>query len=117
MDYNVVAPSQNIIVTYKIRNQWNNGASIDLIITNDINGWKLEFDFPSGQNMSAYPWNANGTQTGAHVVLENMFHNGQILRGESLDNVGFNLSYNGTNGIPVNMTLNGVQVQIVPVFP
>lgn len=91
-----------------IMNEWDLGATVTLRIinnsTSNINGWTLTFDFPGNQKITNL-WNGNYTQTGNAVTVSNLGWNSLIPIGGSVE-VGFNLSYTGTNEVPTNFSVN-----------
>ncbi|WP_083815059.1 cellulose binding domain-containing protein [Ktedonobacter racemifer] len=98
-------------MAYTVSNQWNNGFTANVTITNTgtstINGWTLVFSFPNGQQLTS-EWSGNFTQQGAQVTVTNLSYNGSISAGGSTS-IGFNASYNGTNTNPTSFKLNSQQ--------
>ncbi|MBD3794605.1 MAG: glycoside hydrolase family 9 protein [Epsilonproteobacteria bacterium] len=95
-------------VHYNIRNSWNNGATIDVTLTNkmtSLNGWQVTFNFTNGQSIYDL-WNGIYSQAGSSVKVNNKDYNGVVSQGGSVE-FGFNLSHNGTNTIPAEIRLNG----------
>ncbi|GEM_PF-1151698 len=95
-------------VHYNIRNSWNNGATIDVTLTNkmtSLNGWQVTFNFTNGESIYDL-WNGIYSQTGSSVKVNNKDYNGVVSQGGSVE-FGFNLSHNGTNTIPAEIRLNG----------
>jgi len=49
-----VVPASGCSVTYAVRSQWDNGATVDLTLTNtgtaDLAGWTLTFELRSGRS-------------------------------------------------------------------
>ncbi len=49
-------PTRSCKVSYVVRQEWPNGATVDLTVTNTggvaINGWTLKFTFPGNQQIS-----------------------------------------------------------------
>ena len=101
-------PSGSCQVHYQ-GNGWNTGVSANVQVKNTgssaLNGWTLEFTFPSGQHLDQ-GWSAEWSQSGAKVTAKNAAWNGSIPAGGSVD-IGFNASHNGTNTAPTAFTLNG----------
>jgi|GEM_PF-1259520 len=95
-------------VDYHVRGEWGNGATIDVIMTNQMGnlyGWEVTFTFPSGQTTNNL-WNGIETQTNNFVRVLNESYNAQINQGQKIE-FGFVLNHNGTNGIPTDIRLNG----------
>lgn len=92
------------------QNDWGSGATVSVTIKNNgtaaINGWTLEWSFSGNQKITNI-WNGGYTQNGAAVSVKNVSHNGTIAAGGGTASFGFNLSYSGSNPIPVKFTLNG----------
>ena len=87
------------------------GATIDIYNTSStaLTSWTLNWAFPNGQTISSI-WNdGTETQSGANVTVTNASYNGSIAAGGSLNQLGFNGTWNGiTNSPPVSFALNGV---------
>ncbi len=104
-------------VHYAIINQWPGGFGASLIITNTgstpINGWSLQFSFPTGQTITQL-WNGSYTQSGSAVTITNASYNGSIPAGGVLNSSpGFNGSWSGGNSPPTAFTLNGTACAVV----
>jgi cytochrome c553 len=96
-------------VSYKIPNQWGNGFTGDVTLTNLGDAWKnwtVTWDMPNGQKVTGL-WNGNVTQTGAAVKVTNVSWNGSVAKNATAK-FGFNGSHTGTNNIPTNVSVNGV---------
>jgi len=106
-------PSGSCQVTYQ-GNGWNTGVSANVRVKNTgstaLNGWTLEFTFPSGQHLDQ-GWSAEWSQSGAKVTAKNAAWNGSIAPGGTVD-IGFNASHNGTNTAPTAFTLNGASCTV-----
>ncbi|WP_420593722.1 cellulase family glycosylhydrolase [Deinococcus sp.] len=100
-------------VTYTLANQWNTGATVNLTIKNTgtaaINGWTLAFAFPGNQQITN-AWNGTASQSGKTVSFKNADYNASLAPGASID-IGFNLSYSGSNAKPGAFSLNGKACQ------
>ena len=98
-------------VRFADNGDWGNGyiASIDITNTgtNPINGWTLNFTWPTGWQSMNGGWNGTWTQTGATVKLTNADFNASLAPAGGTTNVGFVAGYNGPNILPVAFTLNG----------
>lgn len=95
--------------SYKIDNQWNTGATVSVVIKNkgsNLNGWTVAWDMPNGQTIAS-AWNAQATQSQAHVAMKNLDWNRAIATGAEIQ-FGFNLNHSGNNGVPGNLSVNGV---------
>ncbi|MGA2652691.1 MAG: cellulose binding domain-containing protein [Terracidiphilus sp.] len=105
--------SSSCAVAYTISPQSTTafGGAIDIYNTSStaLTSWSLAWAFPNGQTISSI-WNdGTETQTGANVTVTNASFNGTIAAGGSLNQLGFNGTWNGvTNSPPAAFTLNGV---------
>ena len=92
--------------TFTKVSDWGTGWEGRYTITNGgsvtIDGWRLEFDLPSGTTMGTY-WDALLSSSGNHHVFTNRSYNGTVAPGAS---VSFGFLVNGS-GIPANCRLNG----------
>jgi endoglucanase len=96
-------------VDYVIQNQWTTGFTGGVTITNlgdPLSSWRLEFDFPAGQQVSQ-GWEATWTQSAAHVTAASLSYNGSLGTGASVK-TGFNGTWTGVNAMPTAFSLNGV---------
>lgn len=100
-------------VSYSM-NDWGSGATVSITIKNNgttaINGWKLAFSFSGNQKITNL-WNGTFTQSGTAVTISNASYNSMIPAGGTV-NLGFNLSYSGTNAKPTSFALNGQPCRI-----
>jgi endoglucanase len=100
-------------VNYVKTNDWGNGATITVTITNTgssaINGWTLAWAFGGNQNITNL-WNGTHTQTGQAVSVKDAGYNSSIVANGNVG-FGFNLGYSGTNAIPTAFKLNGQTCQ------
>lgn len=96
-------------VSYTVQNDWGNGATINIMITNNgteaIDGWELKFSFPGNQQITNL-WCGKYTQNGPAVTVTNEAWNNTIPPNAAV-NFGFNISYSGTNAKPVSFIING----------
>jgi hypothetical protein len=104
-------PTQSaVICNYVIMNDWENGATVNMTITNngatDIDGWTLTWTFPGNQRITGL-WNGSYTQAGAAVTVKNLSYNSTIPARGGVVSLGLNLSYTGSNAKPTNMAVNG----------
>ena len=94
-------------MAYRIDNQWNNGFTATVTITNRgpaISGWTLLFAFPGNQQISN-AWNARATQSGNQVTALDGGWNASIPTNGTAS-FGFQASYGGTNGPASGFRLN-----------
>jgi endo-1,4-beta-xylanase len=101
-------------VSYTINNQWNNGFTTALGITNTgtspIAGWQLSWTFSAGQSFAS-TWNGTFTQTGGQVGVTNLDWNRTIAPGARAD-LGFVGNYTGSNPVPTAFSINGTACAI-----
>ena len=98
-------------VRYTVRNEWNDGATVDLEIRNvsdtDITGWTLEFELVNGLKVGG-AWNGRWSQFGATVTVEALSYNRVLQPGQALGaSPGANLSGTGGRSEPQQFRLNG----------
>ncbi len=103
-------PAQACHVTYVVTTQWNVGFGTAVTIQNTgsapVNGWDLTWTWAGNQKITQ-SWNSTYSQTGANAKLTNESYNPAIAAGASLNGIGFNGSYSGTNTNPAAFYLNG----------
>ncbi|MEN8905850.1 MAG: glycoside hydrolase family 9 protein [Clostridiales bacterium] len=104
----------DIHVNYNVRSEWEDGATIQLTITNNttasISGWKLVWDYIEGQTIDEF-WSSIFTQEGTTVTAQGLNWNLSIPVDESVS-FGFNLKHTGQNPLPTSFELNGIQCVI-----
>jgi cellulase/cellobiase CelA1 len=87
---------------------WSSGfvGSVDITNTTDspVNGWTLNFDWPTTLQQVGSGWNGTWTQTGTEVKVVNA--ESTVAPGASV-NIGFVGNYTGPNVLPTAFTLNG----------
>lgn len=96
-------------ISYTVPNQWNNGFSANLVITNTGDAWTswtAKWDMLNGQTITGL-WNGSYTQSGAAISVKNVSWNGAVGSNASVQ-VGFNGTHSGTNQVPTNVSVNGV---------
>ena len=96
-------------VNYKIPNQWSNGFSGDVTLTNKGDAWKtwtVTWTMANGQVITGL-WNGVSSQTGSAVKVANASWNGAVATNSSVQ-FGFNGTHSGINTIPTNVSVNGV---------
>ena len=110
-----ISASSSYAVTYTIANDWGNGATVNVTITNNstaaLSGWTLAWTFPGNQKISNL-WNGSYTQNGTSVSVTNLNYNGTIGANGGTVSFGFNLTYSGSNAKPSSFTLNGTACQV-----
>ncbi len=103
------AQAAGLTATFSKSSDWGSGYTADYTIHNGlgttVNGWKLEFNLPSGAAL-VNAWNGNATTSGQHVVITNASWNQTLAPGASAD-VGFQTTYSGTFTAPQNCLLGG----------
>ena len=80
--------------------------SIENTGTIKLTSWMLTWTWPGKQNITQ-AWEANYRHSGANVTLTNESYNGQIAPGATVNGIGFNASYHGTNTAPSAFYVNG----------
>ena len=104
--------SSNCAVNYTINNNWANGFTANIVITNSSNttvqGYTLAFNFSGNQTVTG-GWNADFAQSGSNVTASNIatHWNGTIEANGGTVAFGFQGAYSGSNPIPSLFTLNG----------
>ena len=97
-------------VAYVVNSQWNNGFNTSITVQNTggaaITHWTLTWNW-SGNQTITQAWNSNLQSGGPQVVLTNADWNGNIAPGASVDGIGFNAGYSGSNPSPAAFYLNG----------
>ena len=100
-------------VSYLKTNDWGNGATITVTITNTgssaMNGWTLTWAFGGNQQISNL-WNGVHTQTAQAVSVKDAGYNSSIAANGNVG-FGFNLNYSGANAIPTVFKLNAQTCQ------
>src|SRR5579862_4107532 len=98
-------------VTYSIVNSWPGGFQAAISIQNTgstaWSNWDLTWTFVNGQTINGL-WNGAANQSGAHVSVKNLNHNGAIPAGGSYNGIGFTGTWNNnTNSAPASFAING----------
>jgi hypothetical protein len=94
-------------VEYNVVNNWGSGFQANVSITagaSAINGWTLEWDFPSGTQVSS-AWNVNWNVSGGHFTGSDVGWNGSIPAGQTREVFGFLGS--GAATTPTGFRVNG----------
>jgi hypothetical protein len=90
-------------------NVWQGGFTSDVTVTNTgsspVNGWKLAFTLPSGQQITS-AWSANVSPSSGAVTASNVGYNQQIPAGGQAS-FGFQGTYGGAFAKPSGFSLNG----------
>ncbi|RPF22423.1 cellulase family glycosylhydrolase [Myceligenerans xiligouense] len=103
------ASPQGCHVDYKVTAEWNGGFIADVKVTNlgdDLDGWELEWAFPSGQQVTQ-AWSADIASSDADATARNLSYNSRITTDETVS-FGFAGTWSGANATPTSFTLNGV---------
>ncbi|GAA4879478.1 cellulose binding domain-containing protein [Kitasatospora terrestris] len=105
-------------VTYRVTTGWGNGFVADVAVSNlgpaDINGWTLDFDWPSTGQSAASWWNAVVHEDGRHVRVTNGDSNARLApNGGNTASFGFVGANNGANPTPTVFRLNGTVCRTV----
>jgi hypothetical protein len=104
-------------VRYTIREQWGNGFTADIVITNlassPIDGWSLVFSFTANQKLLNV-WDANAAQNGRVVTVSDGGRKTFIAAGQSIS-FGLQGSWTQANPVPPAFTLNDAGCATDPV--
>lgn len=95
-------------VAYSVPSQWSGGFTANVSVTNlgdPINGWRLVWTFPSGQQVTQ-AWDSTVSPTSGTVTATNMSYNAAIPT-NGMVSFGFNGSWSGANTAPSSFALNG----------
>jgi hypothetical protein len=97
-------------VGYTVTGQWNVGFGTAITLKNTgstpINGWTLTWTWPGNQQITQ-AWNSNYSQQGTSAALTNASWNGTIAPNATVNGIGFNASYSGSNPPPTAFYVNG----------
>ncbi|WP_169732008.1 cellulose-binding domain-containing protein [Glycomyces arizonensis] len=93
-------------VDYNVTNDWGSGFQANITITagEPINGWQIDWDFPSGTAVSS-AWNVDWNQSGSSFSGTDVGWNGSIGSGQSREVFGF--VGNGSSAEPSRISVNG----------
>ncbi|MCD0443617.1 cellulose binding domain-containing protein [Glycomyces sp. A-F 0318] len=92
---------------YKVVSTWGSGFQANVILTAGdagLNGWDLEWDFPSGTTVSS-AWNVDWSQSGTAFSGSDVGWNGAVAAGQTREVFGFIGA--GPATAPTNVTVNG----------
>lgn len=91
--------AKDVAFEYHILNDWKQGATVQLKITNDglkdIDGWNIEWVFPGNQKIENL-WCGTYSQEGNKVEVKNEPSDSKIVA-KGYITIGFNISYSGIN--------------------
>jgi hypothetical protein len=88
--------------------QWTGGFTSAVTVTNNgpaVTSWTVTWTFAGDQHITS-AWNAQVTQTGTAATALNESYNGPLGTGGSVS-FGFQATYSGVNGLPVDFAVNG----------
>ncbi|THV32003.1 glycoside hydrolase family 6 protein [Glycomyces paridis] len=93
-------------VDYNVVSSWGGGFQANVVITagEAINGWEVEWDFPSGTSVSS-AWNVDWNVSGGHFTGGDVGWNSTIASGQSKEVFGFIGS--GSSATPGEFSVNG----------
>ncbi|HCA85408.1 MAG TPA: mannan endo-1,4-beta-mannosidase [Streptomyces sp.] len=101
-------PDADCAVGYQVTSHWNDGFQGKVTVRNTgssaIDGWSLEWTFPSGQSVTAM-WGGTADQSGADVTVTSVSWTQRIAAGSSIE-IGFTGRWNGSNNSPTAFALN-----------
>jgi acetylxylan esterase len=108
------APTGSCRVAYTV-SPWNTGFTASVTVTNtgtsSVNGWRLGFTLPAGQNVTN-AWNATVSPATGAVTATNVSYNGTLAAGAS-QTFGFQATHTGSTAEPTAFTLNGTGCAVV----
>ncbi|MFE2266060.1 GH12 family glycosyl hydrolase domain-containing protein [Streptomyces griseosporeus] len=106
-------PASACKVTYAT-NVWQGGFTANVTVANTgstaVNGWKVAFTLPSGQQITS-AWGATVSPSSGAVTASNLAYNGQIAAGGQAT-FGFQGGYSGTFAKPSAFSLNGTACSV-----
>ncbi|MEN0036826.1 MAG: DUF6055 domain-containing protein [Cellvibrio sp.] len=99
------ASAQSASCAYSVTNEWNNGLTGSITITNTsnvaINGWSVNWQYSANRVTSS--WNANVTGSNPYAAM-NLAWNGSIQPGQS---ISFGVQVDKNGGSAEKPTING----------
>ncbi|MDX3192328.1 cellulose-binding domain-containing protein [Streptomyces sp. MN03-5084-2B] len=105
------APVASCSVRYDITDQWPNGFTANVYVTNTgnqtLNPWTATWNFTAGQQVT-HSWNGDFSQSGSRVTMKAVSYNLSMAPGTTID-IGFNGSFSRDNPAAVGFTLNGAR--------
>ncbi|WIX92611.1 cellulose-binding domain-containing protein [Amycolatopsis sp. DG1A-15b] len=103
------APVASCTVHYAVTDQWPNGFTANVFVTNTgnqtLNPWTTTWNFTAGQRVT-HSWNGDYSQSGSRVTMKAVSYNLALAPGATV-NIGFNGSFDRGNPAPGGFTLNG----------
>ncbi|WP_198586908.1 glycoside hydrolase family 48 protein [Glycomyces xiaoerkulensis] len=99
--------SDHCEVDYRVVNSWGGGfqAAVDITAgSGGLDGWTVEWDFPSGTGVSS-AWNVDYSTSGDHFTGSDVGWNGSIAAGQTREVFGFIGS--GSTDTPTGFAVNG----------
>ncbi|MGW3963563.1 cellulose-binding domain-containing protein [Amycolatopsis sp. NPDC005003] len=105
------APVAACSVRYAVTDQWPNGFTANVYVTNTgnqtLNPWTATWNFTAGQQVT-HSWNGDFSQSGSRVTMKAVSYNLSMAPGTTID-IGFNGSFGRDNPAAVGFTLNGAR--------
>ncbi|WP_244210931.1 cellulose-binding domain-containing protein [Amycolatopsis kentuckyensis] len=105
------APVASCTVRYAVTDQWPNGFTANVFVTNTgnqtLNPWTSTWNFTAGQRVT-HSWNGDYSQSGSRVTMKAVSYNLSLAPGATV-NIGFNGSFDRSNPAPVGFTLDGAR--------
>ena len=97
---------------YQVTQGWGSGYVASITVSNTgtaaVNGWSLDFTFPSTTESFNSGWNANWSSSGQHVVATSLDWNANLAPGGGNSaNIGFVGANSGAYQSPAAISLNG----------
>lgn len=109
------APVASCTVHYAVTDQWNNGFTAGVAVTNTGSGtlspWTAGWTFTAGQRVT-HSWNGDYSQNGSRVTMNAVSYNLTLAPGATVD-IGFNGAFDHGNPAPGGFTLNGARCTVV----
>ncbi len=105
------APVASCTVHYAVTDQWNNGFTAGVAVTNTgnqtLSPWTATWNFTAGQRVT-HSWNGDYSQSGSRVTMKAVSYNLTLAPGATVD-IGFNGAFDHGNPTPVGFTLDGAR--------
>ncbi|MDQ7802743.1 cellulose-binding domain-containing protein [Amycolatopsis sp. A133] len=105
------APAVPCTVRYAVTDQWNNGFTAGVAVTNTgsrtLTPWTVTWTFTAGQRVT-HSWNGDFGQSGSRVTMKAVSYNLTLAPGATVD-IGFNGSFDRGNPAPTGFTLDGAR--------
>ncbi|MCR6487906.1 cellulose-binding domain-containing protein [Amycolatopsis sp. OK19-0408] len=102
-------PASTCVVRFSVRDQWNDGFTADVAITNKgsetLDPWTLTWTFTAGQRVT-HGWDGRYSQSGSRVTVDAESYNATLAPGATVS-TGLNGAFDGGNPAPGGFTLNG----------